>query len=81
MPAIGLDQLECSIYLYPSVEHAVEGRHTGGPGFLAGLSSFDGEHWNLYAETNKHVVVSADRLGCVHVTGPGRGRRARLANS
>jgi hypothetical protein len=52
--------LDCSIYLYGSVEAAKEGEAFGGSGFLVGVnSSFENRDvfsMHVYAVTNSHVI-------------------------
>jgi hypothetical protein len=63
VPAIPLEILDCSIYLYPSQDAAEAGEQTGGSGFLVfvGLSGY--EAGTFYAVTNTHVVG----MGCTTV--------------
>ena len=56
MPAIDRDQLNCSVYLYPSAESARDGANAGGSGFLIGLSTGVEDYEHVYVVTNKHVI-------------------------
>ncbi len=57
MPRIDDNYLDCSIYLYPSVEAAKEGRAAGGTGFLASVPCETIPNATfIYAVTNAHVI-------------------------
>jgi hypothetical protein len=67
MPRIEDRFLDCSVYLYKTEEHAVNGASVGGSGFLAAIPGF-GADWliggrcpqpdfyHCYAVTNRHVA-------------------------
>lgn len=57
MPRLVEAVLECSLYLYPTVDAAKGGEGTGGSGFLFGIESSSGDQF-LYAVSNSHVVRS-----------------------
>jgi len=60
MPRIDDNILDCSIYLYPSVQEAHDGEKSGGSGFLVGVPSKVNEHrFYGYAITNSHVIREA----------------------
>lgn len=56
MPPIPRHFLDCSFYLYPSMESALNGAEYGGSGFLVHVPSEHEGLVHLYALTNKHVV-------------------------
>ena len=57
MPRLVEGVLECSLYLYPTVDDANDGVGTGGSGFLFGIE-FSSDAQFLYAVSNWHVVRS-----------------------
>src|SRR5215475_6135267 len=65
MPRLDDQFLDCSIFLYPSVEDAERGERIGGSGFLASvhglyagpyLPGTDSPISHFYAVSNRHVV-------------------------
>jgi len=57
MPRIEDQVVDAIIYLYPSREHAEEGKLDGGTGFLVSAeSSINKNRIYIYAVTNKHVI-------------------------
>jgi len=60
MPHISQSMLDCTIYLYHSIEDAERGAHSGGSGFLVGYLPKGGyaRYPHVYAVTNYHVAVS-----------------------
>ena len=62
-PAISSSYLNCTVYFYPSIEAAEEGKSVGGSGFLAGFLALSGTSVLLYAITNAHVVDSCTTVG------------------
>lgn len=57
MPRIPDEVLNCSVYLYPTVEDASDGANYGGSGFLVGLfSKVFPSRPHLYVVTNSHVI-------------------------
>src|SRR5215813_11210518 len=48
--------LDCSFYVYKTVDDAKQGKNNGGSGCLVGVAS-EHEGWaHLYAVTNRHVL-------------------------
>jgi hypothetical protein len=57
MPRIDDLILDCTIYLYPSVADAEDGKSVGGTGFLVGvLSEVHQNYYHVYAVTTSHVI-------------------------
>jgi hypothetical protein len=62
MPAIRDQVLDCSFYLYPSIEDAEQGGRFGGCGFIIGAQMPNHpEMFILYAVTARHVVENGAR--------------------
>jgi hypothetical protein len=61
LPRVDDDVLNCSVYLYPTVEDAERGTQAGGCGFLIALPTASGNEREpyLYAITNNHVAKSS----------------------
>jgi hypothetical protein len=56
VPPIPQSLLNCTVYLYESVEAARDGESFGGSGFLVGVRSEDPYGIHCYAVTNSHVI-------------------------
>lgn len=60
MPRIDDNILDCSIYLYPSIQEAQGGEKSGGSGFLVSVPSETSKgRGYVYAVTNSHVIREA----------------------
>jgi hypothetical protein len=55
MPRISDRLIDCSVYLYPSIEAARMGERGGGSGFLVAVPSLGRGHY-VYVVTAKHVI-------------------------
>ncbi|RYD70054.1 MAG: serine protease [Verrucomicrobiaceae bacterium] len=65
MPRIPDEHLDVSVYIYPSVPDAEQGKRIGGCGFLMSVKSALLPGYIIYAVTNRHVVE--DGGWCVRV--------------
>jgi hypothetical protein len=74
MPRFDNEFLDCSVYLYPSVEHAERGEKIGGSGFLVTVPAAGPGWWLLDGEcpnpTCHHVYVVSNRHNLINQTRP-----------
>jgi len=62
MPALAKTYLNCTVYMYPSLEAAADGERVGGSGFLVGFVSPDHQSVYLYVVTNAHVIDGGNHV-------------------